>query len=231
MPAEHVLLLPGLMCDQRVWLPQLQELGAGATVPNVFRHDSFAEMAEDVLAQAPTSFAVAGLSMGGILAFELWRQAPTRITHMALLDTNPHAEAEERKSLRLKQIEDVAAGRLEEVTVNALKPMYLARQHREDQRMLDTILQMAIDLGPEVFRRQSLALKDRADSVPTLSTIDCPVAVICGDEDSLCPLAYHELMAERIDGAELTVIESCGHLSPIEQPARVNQLLLQLFAK
>ena len=93
------------------------------------------------------------------------------------------------------------------------------------------ILDMALDLGPSVFRRQSLALRDRVDSVPTLKTINCPTIVLCGGEDMLCPVEYHELMAKEIPGARLRVIEDCGHLSSLEQPEIVTQELLQLFAQ
>ena len=78
---------------------------------------------------------------------------------------------------------------------------------------------MILDLGPEVFRTQSIALRDRADSIAMLTDISCPSAVICGAEDTLCPLGYHEYMAGRIPGAELTVIDDCGHLASMEQPA------------
>ena len=90
---------------------------------------------------------------------------------------------------------------------------------------------MALDLGPEVFRRQSIALRDRVDSVPTLATIDCPALVLCGDEDTLCPVALHELMAESIAGARLRVVEDCGHLSSLEQPDVVNRELIRLFTQ
>ena len=231
MPAEHVLYLPGLMCDERLWAPQLSSLQMPGTVADQSQHDDFASMAAAILADAPPTFAVAGLSMGGIVAFELWRQAPQRITHLALLDTNPHPDTADKRTLRLQQIEDVVSGRLEEVAINALKPALLGSKYRDDQDMLDLILKMVMDLGPDVFERQSLALKDRRDSMPTLSTIDCPTAVICGDEDSVCPLEYHELMAEQIPGAELSVISECGHLSTLEQPERVNAILRDLFLR
>ena len=188
-------------------------------------------LAAHALAEAPERFAMAGLSMGGILAFEIWRQAPERVTHMALLDTNPHAEALERRSSRLEQIHTAIAGGLRELAIESLKPLYLAEAHRDDQRLLDTILDMALDLGPEVFKRQSLALRDRADSVPTLATIDCPTLVLCGAEDRLCPVAHHEFMAERIPHARLVVVENCGHMSTLEQPEVVTKELKQLFAQ
>jgi pimeloyl-ACP methyl ester carboxylesterase len=229
MPTENVLLLSGMMCDARMWEPQVQAFAQRIFHANTTRSDNFVDMASQALAGAPERFAIAGLSMGGILAFEIWRQAPDRVTHMALLDTNPHADTPERRSLRVQHIEAALAGGLRELAIESLKPLYLARAHREDEELLDTILGMARDLGPDVFHRQSLALRDRQDSVPTLATIDCPVLVMCGDEDMLCPVEYHELMAERIPGARLVIIKQCGHLSSLEQPEIVTQELKNLF--
>jgi pimeloyl-ACP methyl ester carboxylesterase len=229
LSSETILLLPGMMCDARLWAPQTVHFSQPVMHADTTAADNFAAMAAQALAAAPERFAIAGLSMGGILAFEIWRQAPERVTRMALLDTNPHAEAPERQSLRLRQIEAALAGGLRELAVDSLKPLYLAEAHRNDQPLLDTILDMALDLGPDVFRQQSFALRDRIDSVPTLATIDCPTLVICGDEDTLCPVEYHELMAERIPNAQLRVIGNCGHLSTLEQPAVVTRELGEFF--
>lgn len=225
MAVDAILLLPGLMCDARQWAHQAETLPLEVIHADTTRDDNFGAMAARILRDAPDRFALAGLSMGGILAFEIWRQAPHRVTHMALLDTNPHAEASERQSLRLDQIREAANGRLRELAVESLKPLYLAEAHRDDEALLQTVLDMALALGPDVFRRQSLALMKRVDSVATLETIDCPTLVLCGDEDTLCPVAYHELMAERIPGATLEVVNQCGHLSSMEQPEAVTQAL------
>lgn len=225
------MLLPGMMCDARMWQAQIDVLDVPVLVPNLGNHDNLADMAAGVLADAPDEFAIAGLSMGGILAFELWRQAPQRVSHLALIDTNPFADAPQRKSLRLEQIEQVLAGGLRKFAIESLKPLYLAECNREDNELLETILDMAMDLGPDVFRRQSLALRNRQDSVEMLADIRCPAAVICGREDTLCPVAYHEYMAARIPGADLLIIDDCGHLASMEQPEAVNNKLLHLFAQ
>ncbi len=219
------------MCNERLWAPQIAAFGRATICPDLTRADNFQDMAAQVLGTAPRRFAMAGLSMGGILAFEIWRQAPGRVTHVALLNTNPHAEAPERQSLRLQQIETALSGGLRELAVESLKPLYLAAAHRDDPALLNTILDMALDLGPEVFRRQSLALRDRVDSVPTLPTINCPALVLCGDEDALCPVEYHELMADCIPDARLKVVDNCGHLSSLEQPDIVARELAALLAR
>ena len=231
MAAENVLLLPGMMCDARMWADQIEAIESPVSIPDLSGHDNFFDMAASVLGNAPKRFAVAGLSMGGILAFELWRQAPDRITHIALLDTNPFADSPDRKSSRLQQIEQVFAGGLRELAVESLKPLYLAESNRDDDDLLNEILDMVLELGPDTFRRQSLALRNRADSVETLASINCPAIVICGSEDTLCPLSYHEYMANRIPDAELIVIDDCGHLSSMEQADAVSNELLRLFAR
>jgi pimeloyl-ACP methyl ester carboxylesterase len=231
MAAENVLLLPGMMCDARMWQAQIDSLEIPVSVPRLDEFDNFPDMARSVLQNAPETFALAGLSLGGILAFEIWRQAPHRVSHLVLLDTNPFADTPEKQSLRLQQIEQVLDGGLRSIAVESLKPLYLAEASRHDEGLLNTILDMAMDLGPEVFRRQSLALANRVDSVVTLGDIDCPTTIICGSEDRLCPLAYHELMASRIPDSRLVVIEECGHLASMEQPAAVTTELQRLFAR
>ena len=229
MPAENLLLLPGMMCDARLWAPQVAAIDVQSRVADLTTADNLPQLARNVLAEAPARFALAGLSMGGILAFEVWRQAPERVSHLALIDTNPHAEAPARQSLRLLQIEEALDGRLRELASESLKPLYLAEANRDDQALLDTILDMALDLGPKVFRNQSMALMGRPDSVPTLATITCPTSVICGEEDLLCPVAYHELMAREITGAKLAVLKNCGHLASLEQPGKVTNELNELL--
>lgn len=229
MPAENVLLLPGMLCDARLWSAQARALEQPVYYADTTLADNFTDMATSVLRDAPPTFALAGLSLGGILAFEIWRQAPQRVTHMALLDTNPHAEKAPRKSRRLEEIGLAAAGGLRELATEQLKPLYLAEAHREDQELLDTLLDMAMDLGPDVFRSQSLALRDRVDSAPILPGIDCPVLVACGAEDKLCPVEYHTFMAEEIPNAMLSIIDDCGHISTLEQPDIVTELLLDLI--
>lgn len=231
MAAENLLLLPGMMCDERLWAPQMSAINLPVHVGDLSTADNMQELATKVLDDAPPTFALAGLSMGGILAFEIWRRAPERVSHMALLDTNPHADTPERRSLRLQQIETALAGGLRRLAIESLKPLYLAAAHRDDEELLGTILDMALDLGPDVFQRQSLALHDRPDSVDTLATISCPTLVMCGGEDTLCPVDYHELMADQIPTAKLVVVENCGHLASLEAPDAVTQELTELLRK
>lgn len=229
-----LVLLPGMMCDARVWRAQCDALAGDCdpiVVADLTQSDSIEGLARDALQQAPPCFALAGLSLGGIVAFECWRRAPERITHLALIDTNPFAEKSERQALRGGEVERARQGELRAMMVDGFKPAYLGSRARSDEALQRTILDMAMDLGAAVFERQSLALRDRPDSADTLPTIDSPTAVVCGEEDVLCPVRYHEHMAGRIPDAELAVLEGCGHLAPMEAPARVNDLLRRLVRR
>lgn len=223
---EHLVLLPGMMCDQRQWRPQIDALRpycASISVADTTRSDTLEGIARTVLADAPERFALAGLSMGGLLAFEIWRQAPERVNRLALLNANARQEDDARRAARQALLARVLRGELREVVVDSLKPGYLAASHRQDRELLRLILAMAMDLGDEAFVRQSRAVGGRADSVATLPTISVPTLVLCGQEDRICPVGFHELMHERIANSRLAVLENCGHLSTLERPDRVNE--------
>ena len=187
-------------------------------------HDTIEALAQDVLDNSPPRFALAGLSMGGILAMEVIRRAPDRVTHLALLDTNPKAEMPEVQARRLPQIDRAKQGRLREVMVEEMKPNYLVDGPNR-AAILDLCLHMAQDLGPEVFISQSRALAARPDQQDTLKSIDVPTLVLCGRADSLCPLSRHELMKDLIPGSRLVIIEEAGHLPVLEQPETTNEAL------
>ncbi len=223
-PHEHLVLVPGMMCDERLWEAQLRALAPlcrSISVADISRSDSITAIAGDVLRESPQCFALAGLSMGGIVALEMWRQMPERITRLALLDTNTSADTVERRESRDALLERVTRGELREVVIDSLKSLYLAEANRNNQEILNTIIEMAMDLGEEVFYRQSRALSGRQDSTGTLGSLNIPTLVLCGKGDTLCPVEFHELIANRIPDSRLVVVENCGHLSTLEQPEQV----------
>ncbi len=220
------------MCDERVWARQCSDLRDRTSeimIGDLARSSSIEGMARDILADAPERFALVGLSMGGIVALEMWRQAPARISHLALFDTNVAPEEPERRSRRQGEIEKAFDGGLREMMIEEFKPNYLGARSRTDAALLKIILDMALDLGVAVFERQSLALKDRPDSRPTLGTITCPSIVVCGREDALCPPHDHEVIADGIPQAKLTILDDCGHMTPLERPHATSQLLDELI--
>jgi len=218
-----LVLLPGMMCDGRLYGPQIAAFSGRMPIhlAPLTAHDTVEGLAADILASAPPRFALAGLSMGGIVAMEVVRQAPGRIDRLALLDTNPRAELEEIRQRREPQIEKVRAGALKEIMRDELKPNYLANGPLR-QDVLDICMVMALDLGPEVFERQSRALQRRPDQQDTLKSVTCPTLILMGAEDRLCPRDRHELMHELIEGSTFEIIDRAGHLPTLEQPDAVN---------
>ncbi len=228
-----IIFAPGMMCDGRLFKPQASRFGPerGVQIADFNRGETIADYAAALLANAPPRFALAGLSMGGVVAFEVWRRAPQRIAGLAFLNTTPLADSPARSDVRRSQIERVRGGQLRTVVLEELKPNYLGAKTKRDQTALDAIAGMALDLGAEVFVRQTRALMARVDSVDTLATIDAPTIVVAGAEDEVCPPELHEIIAGAIPNAELTVLPECGHLSTIEAPEAVNKLLTELFAR
>jgi pimeloyl-ACP methyl ester carboxylesterase len=233
MAPASIVLLPGMMLTASLYAHQVCALSGGysITVPGLTSSSTVAALAADVLRDAPQRFALVGLSMGGIVAFEIWRQASERVTHLALLDTTPYPDAADRQALRNTHISEVSQGGLREVLTHAMKPMYLAPKHREDAGLRESVLAMGLTLGPAVFGRQSLALRDRPGSLATLPTINCPTLVLCGRDDQLCPADCHIMMAQRIPRADLVMLAECGHLSPLEQPEAVSDALRHLLQR
>lgn len=213
--SDPLIFLPGMMCDARLFQPQIDALGGLCLT--VGGANTLEALAQTVLAETPERFALAGLSMGGIVAMEVVRQAPDRVTRLALMDTNPLAESDEVKARRGLQMDKVRAGGLESVMRDEMKPNYLADTPDRDA-ILDLCMEMALAQGPEVFLRQSIALRDRPDQSETLMAFDKPALVLCGRHDALCPVHRHELMADLLPRATLTIIEGAGHLPTLETP-------------
>ena len=223
-----LVLLPGMMCDARLYGPQVAAISGRRAVhlAPIGGHDTMAALAAEVLAHAPPRFALAGLSMGGIVAMEVLRQAPGRVERLALLDTNPRAEAPEIQAHRGPQIEKARAGGLADVMRDEMKPNYLARGPRRSD-ILDLCMAMATDLGPAVFERQSRALAARPDSQASLAAFRGPALVLMGAEDRLCPRDRHDLMHDLIEGSRLAIVEGAGHLPTLEQPEQTSAELIR----
>ncbi|MBO6894695.1 MAG: alpha/beta fold hydrolase [Roseibium sp.] len=213
-----------MMCDARLFGPQIAALSGRVPIhlAPVTAHNSVEALAADILENAPPRFALAGLSMGGIVAMEVVRQAPDRVRRLGLLDTNPRAELDQVKQGREPQIEKVRAGGLREVMRDELKPNYLADGPNR-QEVLDLCMEMAVDLGPDVFERQSRALQARPDQQDTLKSVQVPTLILMGEDDRLCPRDRHELMHDLVDGSVFEIVQGAGHLPTLEQPGAVTR--------
>jgi pimeloyl-ACP methyl ester carboxylesterase len=221
-----LLLLPGLLCDERLWRPQIEALADVATssVADLATRDSIPAMAQAALAAAPPRFALAGLSMGGYVAQEIMRRAPSRVERLALLDTSARPDTPEQTERRKALLALAGRGKFKGVTPRLL-PFLVHPSRLEDWPLVDTVMAMAEDVGAAAFFRQQAAIMGRPDGRPDLARIACSTLVLCGRQDAITPLAVHEEMAAEIARSRLVVVEGCGHLATLERPAEVSAAL------
>lgn len=231
MRRSNCIFLPGFMCDGRLFEAQKRALeAAGHTCfdGSLTGADTLEDLAAALLEKAPDNFAVIGLSMGGIVALELMRQAPQRVSRLALLNTTHRADRAGEK--RIAQLARVQRGELDLVLREELKPTYMHPANRTPER-LDLLARMANELGDKVFKRQTRALMYRRSYTDLLPKIGCPTMVLTGLDDSVCPPSLHEEMARAIPNAQKVILQQCGHLSTIEQPEAVSEALLTLLER
>lgn len=230
MGKETLVLLPGMMCDARLFAPQIEALAPNydVVVVDLTDGDTIQGLARRVLGNIGTKpFNLAGLSMGGIVAMAVVGMAGMQVKRLALLDTNHRADTIERQALRDAQTDSVIAGNLHTVVVKEMKPHYLAEPNRRNQALLDLLIDMALDLGADVFLKQTRALRDRPDQSAALQVYDGPALVLCGEQDALCPLERHHEMAALLNDGELVVVPDAGHITTLENPKAVNAALQQ----
>lgn len=225
MPSLPLLLLPGLLCDARLWRDPATALADVATVQqaDLTRDDTVAGMAARVLASAPPVFALAALSMGGYVAFEILRQAPQRVAKLALLDTSARLDPPKRRLVRQAGLAMAEAGRFAGVTRKLLPQ--LVHDSRVDSAVGEEVMAMAQRVGLQAFLRQQRAIIERPDSEPLLPTIAVPTLLGVGEDDRMTLPEETRLMHDRIPGARLHVFARCGHLPPMEVPQETAAVL------
>lgn len=216
---DPLVLLPAMMCDARVFSHQINALSRdrAVMVAPLTQGERIEEIASSLLDLMPHKFALFGLSFGGLVAMEVLRRAPERITRLGLMGCSPLAETPAEAAAREPQIIAARTGRLPEALAQALPPDDLAPG---PERLTTQALQaeMAQDLGADVFVRQSRALQRSRDQQGTLRRFKLPALVACGAQDTRVPIKRHAFIAELMPNAELQVIEGAGHLPPLEQP-------------
>jgi pimeloyl-ACP methyl ester carboxylesterase len=225
---QQLVLLPGLMCDHTVWDAQvaaLSDIAEARVMEWGMQHTSLVKMAEAVLGGAPERFALAGHSMGGRVAFEVYRLAPERVTRIAVMNTGviPRAEGEagiEEEGGRQRLLDIAFQQGIRAMTSEWLKGMVPAYR-QQDSALVEPIYQMFERKSPELFLVQQGALLARLDARPVLGEIRCPALVLTGEDDVWSPPVRHEEIASGIAGARLVIVPKSGHMSTMERPAEV----------
>ncbi len=222
----HAIFVPGLLCTPALFAPQIAALKGKAriTVADHTQDASMEAIARRVLKQTPEKFALLGLSMGGYIALEIVRQAPERVTRLALLDSNARADRPEQTVDRHRLIELAKKEGTRKVQ-QVLLPRLIHSTRLDDAALVETVLKMGEDTPVDAFERQQHAIIGRPDMRPRLTSIRCSTLIIVGAEDQMTPVKVAEEMHAGIAGSRLEVIPDCGHLSTLERPDAVSGLL------
>ena len=228
-----IVFLPGLICDQAVWLSQIDafsEKGISCQVIDYGSANSLSHMAEIAIEQAPEKFILIGHSMGGRVAMEVARQAPEKISHIVLMDTGylPLAEGDagEKEIAGRQALIDTAAKQGMRAMGNVWMQGMVHPERLDDAALCNKILDMIERKTVEQFEAQQTALIQRPDATDVLRYLDCTTLFICGTEDAWSPLERHYDMAKLVPDSQVVAIEQSGHMSTMEQPQAVNEVLL-----
>lgn len=229
--AAPLAVLPGLLCDSRLFAAQLAVFPEATVVGDHYDGaSSLAAMAERALAGLPPRFSLLGHSMGGRIALEVWRRAPQRVARLALANTGVHpvgaGEAAKRHALR-----DLGTAHGMAALVAEWLPPMIGTAGRSVPGLPERLAAMCEEAGLAVYSAQIAALLGRPAAAPLLPTITCPTLVITGSEDSWAPPAQHAAIAAAIPGARLAVVPGAGHMLPAEDPAAFNAALAAWLAE
>jgi pimeloyl-ACP methyl ester carboxylesterase len=222
---QHLLLIPGLVCDAEVWRYPAKHLAdlAEVSIPPAAQGETMADIARIALEAAPDKFALAGFSMGGYVALEMLRQAPERVTRLALVDSSARADTPEKAESRRVAIAACERGEFAAV-IDRMMPILLHSAHQSGP-LPAFVRDMVGRVGPEVFVRRMRAIAGRQDSRELLRKTRQPVRALCGREDAMTAIEDHVEIAELAPNGRFSLIEECGHMTVIERPQAVTALL------
>ncbi len=225
-----LLFLPGLICDARVFAPQLAAFAELRAVDGYGQANTLEAMARVALAQAPESFDLLGHSMGARVALEVFRLAPNRVRRLALVSTGVHPLGPDEPAKR-RVLQTIGHERGFEALVDAWLPPMVAEANRANEALYTPMRQMCLDQGQQIFDAQIEALLSRPEQESLLDQIRCPTLVMTGALDAWSPPLQHEAIAARIADSSLTIVSGAGHMLPLEAPDAVNQAIAAWLAQ
>lgn len=229
---EPLVIIPGMMADARMFLPQMVQLGGGRAIQVCLpvKGDTVEQMSEAMVPGLPARFALLGHGLGGDVVLDLIRRVPERVTRAVLMATDPLAEPPRAAAEREARMVAARAGRLAEAMRTEIPAAALADTPWRDD-ILALVQDMALGLGEGVFLRQSRALQRRPDQQKTMRRVKLPVLVIAGEADTLVPVRRQEFTANLVPYGRLEVIAEAGHLAMLEQPEAVSHALASFLGE
>lgn len=226
MPRETLVMIPPMLADARVFGPQIQDLSRehAVMVTPATCGERMEEIASQILSWSPSKFALAGMGFGGMVAMEIMRRAPERVTRVAFIGTTAQADAPDTAAARETQIIAARAGRWEDVLKHEINSTWMAST-TDKVSLVRHLMEMGREIGPENYVKQARAMQRRKDQQAVLRKIDVPSTVICGRQDGQYHIKRHQFMAELIPYAQLEVIDNAGYLPTVEAPDAVTDAL------
>ncbi|SFS15007.1 alpha/beta fold hydrolase [Yoonia litorea] len=226
MSRETLVMLPPVLCDARVFFPQIEALSRdhAVMVAPTDCGERMEEIASQILSWTPSKFSLLGVGFGGMVAMEIMRRAPERITRIALVSTTPQPDSPERAAAREEQIIAAKSGRWDDVLQHEINSTWMGPS-TDKAALVQKMTQMGQDVGPDAYIKQARAMQRRRDQQDVLRKIAQPAVVICGSHDGQYHIKRHQFLAELIPNASLEVIEGAGYLPTLERPEATTDAL------
>lgn len=229
--SSTLLLIPGLLSDDRVWAGLRARIGGARPVvaADIRRDATIPGMARRLLDEVEGPLIAVGHSLGGRVAMEMARQAPERLKGLVLANTGHHPR---RPGEEAKREEMIRLGhRSMEGLAGVWLPPMVAPHRRDDDALVRSLTEMVLGFDAATHERQIRALIDRPDAAAHLPSVACPVLLVAARQDLWSPVAQHEEIAALLRNAELAVIEEAGHFAPVERPEEVAGLIADWLSR
>jgi pimeloyl-ACP methyl ester carboxylesterase len=223
-----LLLVPGTLCDARLWQAQIPALSCESSVQVIAWRDErdVGTLAARILAEAPARFALAGMSMGGSIALEVCAREPGRVAGLALLDAHPWADSPGRHAVRQSQLAFAQEHGLRALVRDRLWSSYVHPSRLDDAALLGLVQDMAEACGLAQFACQIDLLASRLQRLHVLAALRVPTLIAAGSDDVLCPRDWQQVMSTGLAQGVLAFIDGCGHFAVLESPQRAQVLLV-----
>lgn len=231
---EPLVLLPGHLCDEGMWEAQVRDLAplvASVHVILAGPQSSMAELADAVEASLPPGrFALAGFSLGGMIAMELMERMPERISRLALLDTSARSADPHEAPMSLANLKRAEEGEVEAVVREFVDFLSAPEVKTGRPHVVQETVEMMVRRAVECYAPQQAAIIARPDRRDALPRIACPTLILHGELELIAPAAVHQEMADLIPGARLVSVPGASHMSTTEQPEAVSAALREWLA-
>jgi 3-oxoadipate enol-lactonase len=242
-----VLLVHGFPLNLKMWQPQIDALGdrwrliapdlkgagesEGPDDPSQYTMDSYADELKGLLDELGLDKVVlAGLSMGGYVAFAFLRKYREMVSALVLADTRAEADPPEGVQKRTTQQEQVRSEGIDGL-VEALTGALLSESTKQKRPDVSKTVRAVMDNPARSFIGELEAMKGRPDSTDGLTSISVPTLIIVGEDDAVTPPDAARKMHEHISGSTLVVVPEAGHLSNLEAPDAFNGALAEFLER